>query len=202
MLEDPAVSIESILAQQFANASAINEDQQFLTGDGVGKPQGILNGTAALGAPFDSDISTQLAGGAVFTAVTIAATPYKLAAQYRAKAVWVMNKASVSAVRVLVDGQARLLWSDNIQNLSTGQPDRLVGYGVNESEAMPTIASNKYPAIFGDLGGYTIADRIGMSVERYLDSATARANQAIFIMRRRLGGQVTEGWRLAVYKLA
>jgi HK97 family phage major capsid protein len=51
--------------------------------------------------------------------------------------------------------------------------------------------------VFGDLTGYTIVDRIGMTVERYLDSATARQNLVYYVMRRRLGGQVTEPWRLA-----
>lgn len=199
MLEDPAVSIDSHLAQLFANASAINEDQQFLTGDGVGKPQGVLkdNGT---GGPFDSDVQTQTSSTAL-TGDGVVATPYKLDAQYRtAKAVWVMNKTTVGVARGLKDSQNRYLWSDNIQNLAAGQPAQLAGYQVYESEALPSAATNKHIAIFGDFSGYTIADRIGMSVERYLDSATARANQAIFIMRRRLGGQVTEGWRFVTYK--
>lgn len=198
MLEDPAIPIDTHLAELFANASAINEDQQFLTGDGMGKPQGILKNSTT-GGPWDADISTSSSASA-FTGPGVVATPYKLAAQYRANGVWVMNKTSVGVVRGLKDLQDRFLWSDNIQNLASGQPQQLAGYRVVESEAMGSAGTNYYPGIFGDMKGYTIVDRIGMSVERYLDSQTARANQAIFIMRRRLGGQVTEGWRLAVYK--
>lgn len=198
MLEDPAVPIDSHLAELFANASAINEDQQFLTGDGVGKPQGILKDNTT-GGPFDADVQTQ-SSATTWTGDGVVGAPYKLDAQYRANGKWVMNKTSVGVVRGLKDSQNRYLWSDNVQNLASGQPQQLAGYSVFESEALPSAGTNNYVGVFGDPKGYTVVDRIGMSVERYLDSQTARANQAIFIMRRRLGGQVTEGWRFVVYK--
>jgi len=198
MLEDPAFPIENHLAVAFANAGAIDEDEKFLVGDGVGKPQGILK-DATTGGPFDSDVQTKSTATAI-TADGVASTPYLLDYQYRSNAAWLFNKTSVGVVRGLKDSQNRYLWSDNIQNLAAGQPNQLAGYPLYESEALPSAGTNNYVGIFGDFRGYTIADRVGMSVERYLDSATARANQAIFICRRRLGGQVSEGWRFVVYK--
>jgi HK97 family phage major capsid protein len=67
---------------------------------------------------------------------------------------------------------------------------------------MPTIGAGTYPLIFGDLKGYTIVDRVGMSIERYLDSATARQDMVAYLMRRRVGGKVMEPWRFAVQKVA
>jgi len=198
MLEDPAFSIETHLAMLFANAKAINEDEQFLVGNGLGKPSGVLKDNST-GGPSDSDTQTKSTSTAI-TADGIASTPYLLDAQYRANGVWVFNKTTVGVARGLKDSQNRYLWSDNIQNLASGQPNQLAGYPLYESEALPSAATNKYIGIFGDFKGYTVADRIGMSVERYLDSATARANQAIFIARCRLGGQVSEGWRFVVYQ--
>jgi HK97 family phage major capsid protein len=66
---------------------------------------------------------------------------------------------------------------------------------------MPDIADGSFPMVFGDLAGYQIVDRIGMTVERYLDSATARQNMVMYVMRRRLGGQVVEPWRFAVMEI-
>ncbi len=67
---------------------------------------------------------------------------------------------------------------------------------------MPTIAANTFPLLFGDPRGYTIVDRIGMTIERFLDGTTAELNLVKYIMRRRLGGQPTELYRFVVQKCA
>jgi HK97 family phage major capsid protein len=107
------------------------------------------------------------------------------------------EKATVKAIALLKDNEDRYLW-DRVER----QAGKLEGYPVLQQEAMPTIAASAYPLIFGDLSGYWIVDRVGMSVERYLDSSTARINQVCYVMRRRLGGQVTETWRFAVQKVS
>lgn len=204
LLEDAAYPVEGMLSQRFSEAMAIDEDEQFLTGDGNGKPQGILNGTAANGAPFDADVTVVNSGAAAaLTADGLIKLPTSLDAQYRqAGAVWIFAKATRQAIEILKDGSGRYLLGDNNNPLGQDGGDRLRGYGIKESEAMPAVAANTYPVIFGHLRGYTVADRIGMSVERYLDSGTARINQVLFYARRRLGGQVEEGWRFVAQKVA
>ena len=79
----------------------------------------------------------------------------------------------------------------------------MLGYPVLEQETMPDPdTGSNYPIIFGDPAGYTIVDRVGMSVERYLDSSTARENKVLYVMRRRLGGQVTRDWAFGVQKVS
>jgi len=204
LIEDAVFDVAAWLQRQFAQAMAIDEDTKFLVGTGQGCPQGVLNGTAALGAPFDSDVTTVNSGNAsALTADGIVDVPYGLGAQYRqAGAVWVMNKATVKTIRKLKDGTSRYLWSNNNEGTQQGQPKLLEGYPVTESESMPDVAANTYPIIFADFNGYVVADRIGMSVERYIDSTTAEANTVVFIARRRLGGQVAEGYRFVVQKVA
>ena len=197
------------LTRNMADAFGQDEDEQFLVGDGVGKPQGILNGTAANGAPFDSDVSTVNSGAAAaLTADTggtkgVLALPYGLDKQYRGGAKFIMTKATHQIVRALKDGAGRYLWASNENNFGQtpfGMP--LLGFPVDESEAMPAVAANTYPIIFGNLKGYYIVDRVGMSVERFVDSTTARTNTVFFVARRRLGGQVAEGWQFVVQKVA
>jgi HK97 family phage major capsid protein len=203
---DTAFPIEEWLKTQFTQAMAVDEDKQFLTGIGAGRPQGVLSGTAANGAPSDPDVQIQLTGGATISADSVVAAPDKLDAQYRQSGgdlAWVFNKGTKSAIRQLKDSNNRYLFSDNNNQLAVGQPSQLVGYSFSETESMPAIGSNKYPAIFGNWKmGYTIVDRIGMSVERYLDSQTADVNQVVYYARRRLGGQVTAGWAFVVLKCA
>lgn len=203
LVEDAAFDVAFYLQDQFATAMSIDEDEQFLVGSGAGRPQGVLNGTAASGAPFDSDVTTVVSGSAAaLTADKIKALPYALPAQYRQSgAVWVGTKDTVLAIKQLKDSQNNYLWADRNQQMRDGTPERLEGYLFRESEAMPAIAANKYPLIFGNFkSGYTIADRIGMSIERYMDSTTADTNSIVFYARRRLGGQVTAGWAFAVQK--
>ena len=203
LLEDAAFDLGSYVTRVFSEAMAIDEDQQFLTGSGVGRPEGILNGTAALGAPFNANVTTVNTGAAAaLTADGVIAVPFGLDAQYRQSgATWCMARATLRALRQLKDGTSNYLLGSPGLN-AVGFPRTLLDYPIAESEAMPAVAANTYPIIFGDFGGYYIADRVGMSVERFRDSALARTNSVMFTVRRRLGGQVAEGWRFVVQLVA
>jgi len=201
MLEDAAFNVESYLRELFSEAIAVDEDNLFLTGDGVGKPQGILpnsTNTAAAGglglSEVDSGSAATIADWDKIKEVT-----YTIDAQYRQRAAWIAEKATYLIIANLKDGMSQYYWKQDQQQ---GQPRRLEGYEVLEQEGMPTVAANAFPIIFGDLRGYLIADRIGMSVTRYDDSATARTNRVCIVLRRRLGGQVTEPWRFVVMQCA
>lgn len=203
-LEDSGIDLVGYVREELQNAMAQDEDEQFLVGSGVGKPQGVLNGTAANGAPFDSDVQTVNSGAAAaLTGDGIVKVPMKLDAQYRnsPSCCWIGAKATYEAIYLLQDGNGRYLWRSHDDNLATGYPKQLQGYPIKESEALPAIGANKYPLIFGDWKrGYTIADRVGLSLERYQDSNTQATDTVIFYARRRLGGQVVAGWAFVVQK--
>lgn len=207
LLEDSAFPIADVLGEEFTTAIALSEDQAFLTGTGAGQPQGILNGTSANGAPFDSDVAL-VAGGAASTISSgdaIVKLPFKIDRQYRTDAgsCYMMTKATREAIALLKDGQGIYIFGDRNNPLATAQQDKLRGYDLEESEALPEIAANTFPIVFGNpKRGYTIADRIGMSVERYLDSGTAATDSVVFYVRRRVGGQVTAGWAFSALKVA
>ena len=201
LVEDAAIDLAGYLGREFTSAAAIDEDTQFLASAGVGTPQGVLlNNTT--GGPNNTDIATVNSGSAAaLTADGIIAVPYGLGSQYRqgSSAAWVMAKATVQAIRQLKDGDGRYLWADLNRQLD-GKRGDLEGYPIGESEAMPAITTNTYPIIFGDWMGYMIADRVGLSIQRFVDSTLAKQNLVSFVMRRRLGGQVTHGFRFAVQK--
>lgn len=207
LLEDSAVNLPQHIEDLAANGLAIDEDRQFLVGLGNGRPQGILSGTAAQATGsngyHDQDI-TRVASGtaAALTTAGLVAIPYAIAAQYRNGGTWVFNKSTLKAISQLADTAGNLQFRQRDNQLSSGQPRNLEGYPFKESEAMPIVAANTLPIIFGDFKGYTIADRIGMSLMRYDDSTTAETNSVKFVLRRRVGGQVTEGYRFAVQHVA
>lgn len=194
LVEDAAFNIVTHLADEFARAQAIDEDNQFLTGDGNGRPQGFLPSSA-------NDLSLSEAESGHASALTsdgILELVYELPSQYRQNAVFIAERATWKAVRKLKTGDGEYLWERNWQ---VGQPERLLGFPVLEQEAMPSITTNTYPILFGDIRqAYTIVDRIGMSVERYLDSNTADINQIMYLCRRRLGGQCVGTFAMVVQK--
>ncbi len=208
LLEDSSLNILSeVLMPEFSAEAAIKEDQQFLTGSGADEPQGILNGTLANGAPFNADVSTINTGAASSLQFDpFVQAPYKIAGQYRqrknASTAWAFTSTTAGLIAALKDGEGRYLWTEMTGNNAVGAPDTLRGWQVAETEALAEVAANTYPVIFGDFMGYRIVDRIGMSVERYSDSATADTDSVVFFCRRRYGGQVAEGYRFVTMKVS
>lgn len=199
LVEDAAFDVESYLVRKFAEAQAIDEDNKFLVGTGAGCPQGILPGaTNAL------SLTEKVSGsGSALTIDGLISLYYGIASQYRQNAVWVAERSTYEAIMKLKTAGNDYFWQPfQYVGGANGQPMTLMGKPVLEQEAMPSVAANAYPIVFGDMAAYQIFDRVGMSVERYLDSATANINTIQFLMRRRLGGQVTEPWRLAVQKVS
>ncbi len=202
LLEDSAFPITNKCSEWVADEAALDEDEQFLIGNGIAKPQGILPGSAnGLGlTEVNSGEADELtfSGAAGTTGKGINALRYGVARQYRNGAVWIMNDTTASVVSQMLDGTGRPLWQPSVIE---GEPDRLLGYPVLTDEAMPDIAANAYPIIFGNRKGYQIADRVGMSVIR--DETTHSEEDIVkMVFRRRLGGQVARAWTLAVMKIA
>jgi len=193
LVEDAAFDIVSWLTDSFAQAQAIDEDNKFLKNDGNGSPQGILLGDQTRSSTTIGEVASEDASA--LTADGLIALVYDLDAQYRQNARLVMNKETAREIRQLKTGDGEYIWERDYQ---AGQPDRILGYPVLEQENMPAISGSNYPVLFGDFSGYYVVDRVGMSVERFIDSSTARINQVCYVARRRLGGQCAEPWKFAV----
>lgn len=200
LVEDAAVNIVAHLSNKLAEAAAINEDNRFLTGDGVGKPQGIL--------PGGSNLSTRLTEVNSGSAATLESwdrlvrMTFGIASQYLANAVWIGRRSTFQAIAELKDGNGQYLWRSTLGDNVSGLNRTLLGFPVLLQESLPAIGANTYPLLFGDLGAYTIVDRVGMTIERYDDSTTAKTNTVEYVMRRRFGGQLLEAYRLCVMKIA
>jgi len=198
LLEDTAVPLAAKVGEWASQEYAIDEDEQFLVGNGIAKPQGILPGSAnglSLNHIASGDASTWPAANVVDTLMQI---KYKVARQYRDECVWIMNDTTAGYFSRVQDGMGRPIWYNSMRE---GEPDRLLGYPALTSEAMPDIAANAFPILFGDLRGYQIADRVGMTLTR--DELTeSEADIVKFVFRRRLGGQVAQTYRFAALEIA
>lgn len=200
MVEDSAFDIEKYLIKKFAESTAIDEDNSFLTGDGIGKPLGLLpSGANSLG------LTRKASGGAsTVTWDGLISMTYGLDAQYRQTgSVWMGNKSTYEAIAKLKDSNFGYLWQPfQYEGGEGGRKSKLLGYDTLEQESLPSIGAGTFPLIFGNPGGYHIYDRVGMTVERFLDSATARQNLVYYVLRRRLGGMPIEKWQFVVLEVA
>lgn len=198
LLEDSAFDVAGLLAEQFSEAMAMDEDAKFITGTGGGTPRGILaksNGTApddGVGSVVSGDASALTADGMINLV-------YGLGSQYRSNAVLIGARNTHRDLRKLKDGESRYMWEPSMQ---VGEPAAFLGVPILETENMPAVGATNYPLIYGDLRGYLIVDRVGMSVERVQDADTAGKNKVAFFARRRLGGEVIEPYRIVAHQVS
>jgi HK97 family phage major capsid protein len=202
LLEDTAFNIESYLEERFAEAAAFDEDDQFMFGDGIGKPLGILPGHANTQGIYE--VTTGATTAPFITWDKLVHVPYEIPAQYRGPASWIFNRRTVRSIRTLKHEDTGAYYWQPFQydGGEGGEPGKLLDYKVREHETFQDLANGANFGLFGDLSAYQIIDRVGMTVERFVDSYTARQNLVCFVMRRRLGGRLLEPWRLTALKVA
>ena len=193
LLEDAAYDVEAELRDAFAEDFGIKEGLAFVSGDGVGKPKGLL---VAAGIP-------QVVSGAAATLGTAPAdllidAMAKLPSVHAQNGAWMMNRTVLATIKKLKDAQGAYLWQPSIQ---AGQPATLLGRPVIEAVDMPNVAAGTFPILFGDFSGYRIVDRIGVSV---LVDPFSKATSGItrFHARKRVGADVTHPDRFVKIKVA
>lgn len=198
LLEDSAFNMLSVMADLFGEAMAIDEDAQFLTGTGGGRPYGILGDRSGAENVPVTGITQVVSGNAsLLTADGLIDLSENIADQYKQNAVFALRRSSRQAVRKFKDGDGKYLWQNSYV---AGQPPTLLGAPVTGSESLPAVGANAFPVIYGDFKGYIVGDRVGMTVERITDSTLMGQNKIAIFARRRLGGQVAEPWRFAAQK--
>src|SRR5690625_2247900 len=180
LLNDSVFSIENYIATEFARRIGAKEEEAFLVGDGEGKPTGIFNATAG------GQLGVTAASATAITADEVIDLVYSLKAPYRKNAVFIMNDATVKAIRKLKDGQGQYLWQPS---LTAGTPDTLLNRPVFTSAYAPTIAGGANTIAFGDFRYYWIADRQGRSFKR-LNELFATSGQVGFLGSQRVDGKL------------
>lgn len=180
LLNDSVFDLESYISTEFARRIGAKEEEAFFTGDGTGKPLGIL---AANGG---AEVGTTAAAATTVTADELIDLFYSLKAPYRKNAIWVLNDSTVKAIRKLKDQNGQYLWQPS---LVAGTPDTILGRPVKTSAYMPTQAGGNKSIAFGDFGYYWIADRQGRSFKR-LNELYAATGQVGFLASQRVDGKL------------
>lgn len=169
LLDDALVDLEAWLAGEVQTEFAFQENAAFVSGTGANsRPNGLLTyitgGTNAAAHPFGAITAVNSGAAAALTGDGLVRLVHELPSSFTAMARFIMNRATMSAARLLKDGDGTYLWQPSYQ---ADTPSTLLGYPMTEVPAMPNIAAAAKPIVFGDFGqGYLIVDGVGTRLVR------------------------------------
>lgn len=197
-LEDPIFDLEGFLREDWAEQFALLEGSEITNGSGVGQCTGI---TTDLTIP---EMTSAVSGG--FNAddlIKLNATPKS---GYAKNFTWVMNRTTISYVRRLKDSANRYLWDMGFNSSPSGMAQRapmtILGSPVVEMNDVPNIAVGAYSVIVGDFArGYTMVDRVNLSILRDVYSQAGTGMVRIFA-RKRFGGKPVQQEAMAKLKIS
>lgn len=182
LLRNAAVNVEEEVRDGLSYVFAIAEEYNFLQGNGVNGPLGVLVADD-FGIGTGQDITSGSTGA--IDPDDIYDVIYNEKSQYRRSGRWVMGRSTVKAVRLLKDGEGRWMWEPSMQ---VGEPSRLVGYPISESEFFPTYGTGVYAAIFGDFSHYYIMEALPFQI-KLLTELYAETDEVGYICRREVDGR-------------
>ena len=180
LLNDSVFDLESYISREFARRIGAKEEEAFFTGNGQGKPLGILATTGGAQTGVTATSATAI------TADELIDLFYSLKSPYRKKSVWVLNDSTIKAIRKLKDSNGQYLWQPSFV---AGNPDTILSRPVKTSAYMPAIAAGAKSIAFGDFTYYWIADRQGRSFKR-LNELYAATGQVGFLASQRVDGKL------------
>jgi len=190
LLADSAVNLANFLVTLFGEAIAYEEDKQFLTGDGMGKPLGIINCPGATCVVRTTASKIQFAD--------ILAMYGDLPAWADPRAIWMTTKAGMEQLLQIRSG----VWDGTnidetagsllvMPNLTAGLPPTLLGKPIVLTDKLPALGT-KGDFILGDLSSYFIGDRGALQVTSSIHDRF-RYDETVFRFVKRVDGQCAVG---------
>jgi HK97 family phage major capsid protein len=177
-LDDSDFNLQAELNQDISEQFGVTEGASFVSGDAVGKPEGILTNSEI--ASINGGHASELQADALLDLY------YEIKTGYLSGAKFLMNRQTLKAVRKLKDGNGNYLW---LPGLDMGEKPTILGHSYIDAVDMPDIAADSYPIAFGDFKrGYMVVDRAGITVLRdpYTQATTGVTR---FHIKKRVGGQ-------------
>lgn len=167
LLTDSGVDLEGYLAMESGRALGNALGADLVTGNGSGKPTGLLNNTT-LGATGPTGVT----GGLGATSATANQGAdllfdlfYSVIAPYRASSAcaWIVRDATMAAIRKIKDTTGQYIFQPS---LVAGTPDTLIGKPIYVDPFVPAVATGAKSIIFGDISQYFVRLAGGVRFER------------------------------------
>lgn len=181
-LEDSVFNLEAEMNSEFIEQFAKAEGNAFVSGNSVGKPEGIVTNS-------DISVTTSTTTTSTFVANDLITVYHAVKPDYSRNGTWVFNRTTLAAIRKMQDGAGNYVFQAGF-SLQVGVPNTILGSPYVEATDVADIGSSTKPVYFGDFRrGYLVVDRTSLSIMR--DPFTqATSGNVRYIARRRVGGQV------------
>lgn len=184
LLYDNAFNLDGYIIDQFGKAIGNAEEDAFLNGNGTGKPTGIFAATG--GGHTEATLTAAVKSDDVLDLV------YALKRPYRKSAAFILNDATLAALRKLKDNNNSYIWQPSYQ---AGEPDMLLGYKVYTSAYAPSDG-----VAFGDYSYYNIGDR-GVRSLQELRELFAGNGMIGYVAKERVDGKLVLPEAVQILKL-
>jgi HK97 family phage major capsid protein len=193
LLDDAVVDIEQWIAEEVDVVFAEQEGAAFITGNGVGKPTGLLGYTkstvAGWGWGKTAYLPTGVAGGFAATnpSDVLVDLVYTLRSAYRQNARFLMNRKTQAMIRKFKASTGEYLWAPPA---TLGASATLMNFPVVEAEDMPDVAADSFSIACADFSRcYLIVDRVGI---RVLRDPYSTKPYVLFYTTKRVGGGIQD----------
>jgi len=178
LLQDSAFDLDAYISREFGERIGVLEETAYMTGDGSGKPTGLV-GSASAGVTA--------ASATAITADEMLDLYYSLAPQYRPRASFLVSDAAEKILRKLKGSDGQYQWQTA---LTDGAPNTFNGRPVYAHPDLAVPATGVVPALFGDFSYYTIRDVNGIAFQRLVELYAANG-QVGFRAYHRTDGKLT-----------
>lgn len=179
LLNDSAFDLAGYIAKRFGVRMGNAEEKSFITGDGIGKPLGLLDDACA-------QVGVIAASTTAVTFDEVFKLYYSLKSPYRKKASFLCNEALLLQLMLLKDNNGNYIWKPG---LDIGKPDTILNKPIRTSSFMPTLSAGNKALVFGDYSYYWVADRANRTFRR-LNELYARTDQVGFLTTQRVDGKL------------
>jgi len=186
LLNDSVVNLANFLVSIFGEAIAYEEDKQFLVGNGMKKPLGVVN----CGTP------RARTGAGCIVYEDLKHMIEDLPAWANAGARWTLTRAALTEILDIKSGIYTGAAVDQTEgfplflpgfSIAAGIPKTILGYPYDLTDKLPAVG-NKGDIILGDYSAYYIGDKGGLSVASSIHDRF-RYDETTFRFVKRVDGQ-------------
>jgi len=174
LLQDSAFNLESEIARMLGIRLGRIMNLHGTTGTGSSQPRGVVTAVVAETTPVSAASPTAVAY------VDLVDLQHAVDPAYRPQSVFMMHDTTVKAIKKLLDGDLRPLWSSGI---AVREPDTILGHRwfVNQDMDADPPAAAEESILFGDFSKYVIRRVINPVIVR-LNELFALEFQTGFVM--------------------
>jgi HK97 family phage major capsid protein len=192
-LADAQFNLEAELNMEFSEQFGVTEGTAFISGNGVGKPEGFLSNAEVIANLITNGHATEIQADSLIDLF------YSLKTAYVNGSGFILNRNTLKLIRKLKDGNGNYLWTPGFTD---GRPSMILERPYTECVNMPDVGANTYPVAFGDLKqAYMVVDRTNMEMMRdpYTQAGTGVTR---FYGSKRVGGQVIKAEAMKILKIS